>query len=67
MHTDAVDSVGIVPFDVKQVGADLVSFGSNTLGVPTGVGGLYIRRGAKVFPLLDEGSRRTTSAQAPRT
>jgi cysteine desulfurase len=55
MHTDAVDSVGIVPFDVKQVGADLVSFGSNTFGGPTGVGGLYIRRGAKVFPLLDGG------------
>jgi cysteine desulfurase len=55
MHTDAVDSVGIVPFDVKQVGADLVSFGSNTFGGPTGVGGLYVRRGAKVFPLLDGG------------
>ena len=55
MHTDAVDSVGIVPFDVKTVGADLVSFGSNAFGGPTGVGGLYIRRGAKVFPLLDGG------------
>ncbi len=55
MHTDAVDSVGIVPFDVKRVGADLVSFGSNAFGGPTGVGGLYIRRGAKVFPLLDGG------------
>ena len=54
-HTDAVDSVGIVPFDVKKVGADLVSFGSNTFYGPTGVGGLYIRRGAKVFPLLDGG------------
>jgi cysteine desulfurase len=54
-HTDAVDSVGIVPFDVKRIGADLVSFGSNTYYGPTGVGGLYIRRGAKVFPLLDGG------------
>jgi cysteine desulfurase len=54
-HTDAVDSVGIMPFDVKKIGADLVSFGSNTFYGPTGVGGLYIRRGAKVFPLLDGG------------
>jgi cysteine desulfurase len=54
-HTDAVDSVGIVPFDVKKVGADLVSFASNTFYGPTGVGGLYIRRGAKVFPILDGG------------
>lgn len=54
-HTDAVDSVGIVPFDVKRIGADLVSFASNPFGGPTGVGGLYVRRGAKVFPLLDGG------------
>ncbi|MCU0586450.1 MAG: cysteine desulfurase, partial [Desulfobacterales bacterium] len=54
-HTDAVDSVGIVPFDVKRVGADVVSFGSNTFYGPTGVGGLYIRRGVKIFPLLDGG------------
>jgi cysteine desulfurase len=54
-HTDAVDSVGIVPFDVKTVGADLVSFASNTFYGPTGVGGLYIRRGVKIFPLFDGG------------
>ncbi len=54
-HTDAADSVGIVPFDVKKIGADLVSFASNTFYGPTGVGGLYIRRGVKVFPLLDGG------------
>lgn len=54
-HTDAVDSVGIVPFDVKKIGADLVSFASNTFYGPTGVGGLYIRRGVKIFPILDGG------------
>jgi cysteine desulfurase len=54
-HTDAVDSVGIVPFDVKRIGADVVSFGSNTFYGPTGVGGLYIRRGVRIFPLLDGG------------
>jgi len=54
-HTDAVDSVGIMPFDVKRIGADLVSFASNTFYGPTGVGGLYIRRGAKIFPILDGG------------
>lgn len=54
-HTDAVDSIGIVPLDVKTLGADLVSFAANTFYGPTGVGGLYIRRGTKVFPLLDGG------------
>ena len=54
-HTDAVDSVGVVPFDVQELGVDLLSFASNTFYGPTGVGGLYIRRGTRVFPLLDGG------------
>jgi cysteine desulfurase len=55
LHTDAVDSVGVVPIDVQQMGVDLLSFGSNTFYGPTGVGGLYIRRGTMVWPLLDGG------------
>jgi cysteine desulfurase len=54
-HTDAVDSVGVVPMDVSSLNADLVSFASNTFYGPTGVGGLYVRRGTRVFPLLDGG------------
>ena len=54
-HTDAVDSVGVVPFDVQKMGADLVSFASNPFYGPTGVGGLYIRRGTRIWPLLDGG------------
>ena len=54
-HTDAVDSVGIMPLDVQKLGVDLLSFASNTFYGPTGVGGLYIRRGTRVFPLLEGG------------
>ncbi len=54
-HCDAVDSVGVVPIDVQKLGVDLLSFASNTFYGPTGVGGLYIRRGTKVWPLLDGG------------
>jgi len=54
-HTDAVDSVGVVPVDVQKLGADLISFASNPFGGPTGVGGLFIRRGTRIFPLLDGG------------
>jgi cysteine desulfurase len=54
-HTDAVDSTGIVPIDVEELNVDLLSFASNTFYGPTGVGGLYIRRGTKIFPLLDGG------------
>lgn len=54
-HTDAVDSVGVVPFDVNSLSVDLVSLASNTFYGPTGVGALYIRRGTRIFPLLDGG------------
>ncbi|MDX9785429.1 MAG: cysteine desulfurase family protein [Desulfobacterales bacterium] len=61
-HSDAVDSVGVVPVDVQALGVDLLSFASNPFYGPTGVGGLYIRRGTRIFPLLDggvqEGSKR---------
>ncbi len=55
LHTDAVDSVGVVPIDVQQLGVDIMSFGSNTFYGPTGVGGLFIRRGTMIWPLLDGG------------
>jgi cysteine desulfurase len=54
-HSDAVDSVGVVPIDVQKLGVDLLSFASNTFNGPSGVGGLYIRRGTRIFPLLDGG------------
>ena len=54
-HTDAVDSVGVVAIDVQSLGVDLMSFASNTFYGPTGVGGLYIRRGTRIFPILDGG------------
>lgn len=54
-HSDAVDSVGVIPMDVQKLGVDLLSFASNTFYGPTGVGGLYIRRGVGVWPLLDGG------------
>jgi cysteine desulfurase len=54
-HSDAVDSVGVVPLNVQEIGVDLLSFASNTVYGPAGVGGLYIRRGTRVFPLIDGG------------
>jgi len=54
-HSDAVDSVGIVPIDVLQLGVDLLSFASNPYYGPTGVGGLYIRRGISIWPIIDGG------------
>ena len=54
-HTDAVDSVGVSPMDVQALGVDALSFASNPFYGPTGVGGLYVRRGVNIWPLLDGG------------
>jgi cysteine desulfurase len=55
LHSDAVDSVGVVPLGVQKLGVDLLSFASNTFYGPVGVGGLFIRRGTRIFPLLEGG------------
>ena len=54
-HSDAVDSVGVVPMDVQELGVDLLSFAANQFYGPSGVGGLYIRRGTRIWPLIDGG------------
>lgn len=54
-HSDAVDSVGVVPVDVDELNVDLLSFGSNRFYGPHGIGGLYIRKGTRIFPLLEGG------------
>ena len=56
-HSDAVCSTGIIPVDVQKLGVDLLSFGSNTYYGPNGVGGIYIRRGVSVWPILDGGTQ----------
>lgn len=56
-HTDAVDSVGVVSMDVQKLGVDALSFASNPFYGPTGVGGLYVRRGVNIWPLLDGGTQ----------
>ncbi len=54
-HTDAVQSAGKIPVDVRALGVDLASFSAHKLYGPKGVGALWIRRGVRLAPVLTGG------------
>ena len=51
-HTDAAQSVGKVPIDVRELQVDLLTIAGHKLRAPKGVGALYIRKGVQLEPLL---------------
>jgi len=52
LHTDAVQAVGKIPVNVKELGVDLMSISSHKINGPKGVGALYIRNGVKLDPFI---------------
>ncbi|EAB5281246.1 NifS family cysteine desulfurase [Campylobacter upsaliensis] len=54
-HTDATQAVGKIKVDLRQSGVDFASFSAHKFHGPKGVGGLFIKKGLKLTPLLHGG------------
>jgi cysteine desulfurase len=54
-HTDAAQSYGKIPVDVKKMNVDLLTASAHKIYGPKGVGLLYVRKGVKIEPLLHGG------------
>jgi cysteine desulfurase len=55
MHTDAVQSVGKIPVDVRALGVDLLSLSAHKFNGPKGAGALWIKRGTRMQPITTGG------------
>jgi len=54
-HLDAVQAVGKIPVSFRQLEATTLSFGAHKFHGPRGIGGLLVRRGVTLTPLLHGG------------
>jgi cysteine desulfurase len=55
VHTDAVQALGKIPVNVDDLGVDYLTASAHKIYGPKGVGALYIRKGAPLYPLINGG------------
>lgn len=56
-HTDAVQAVGHLPIDVKDMNIDLLSMSSHKFHGPKGIGAMYMRKGLRIPNLIEGGAQ----------
>ena len=54
-HTDAVQAVGNIPINVKEMGIDMLSLSGHKIHAPKGIGALYVRKGIEFESFMDGG------------
>ncbi len=59
-HTDAVQAIGSIRFNVKEMGIDMLSLSGHKFHAPKGVGVLYIKNGLRIRPLIAGGAQERT-------
>ena len=56
-HTDAVQAVGHIPVNVRELGVDMLSLSGHKFHSPKGVGALYCRKGVRLQTLIEGGAQ----------
>ena len=68
-HTDAVQAVGKIRVDIEELGIDLLTLSGHKFHGPKGVGGLFVRKGVRLEPLvhggMQEGGLRAGTENVP--
>ena len=57
LHTDAVQAMGNVKFNLRDLDVDMLSISGHKLGAPKGIGILYIEEGTENSPFIDGGEQ----------
>lgn len=56
-HTDAVQAIGHIPVNIKELGVDMLSASAHKFGGPKGIGFLYVSNRIKLNPYIDGGGQ----------